>query len=132
VAEQRKINPWTWQNQFGFSQAIEITGGNRTIYCAGQTSVDDEGRPIHIGDMGKQITQALENLSSVLRAADFTLGDVVRLNYYTTDVGSFLAASGTAMSSLVAARCQPASTLLGVSSLAFPELLVEIEATAVK
>ena len=130
--EQRTVNPWTWQDQFGFSQAIEITGGNRTIYCAGQASVDSEGRPIHIGDMGKQITQALENLSSVLRAANFSLGDVVRLNYYTTDVGSFLAASGTAMSSLVEARCQPASTLLGVSSLAFPELLVEIEATSVK
>lgn len=73
-----------------------------------------------------------ENLSSVLSAAGFTFGDVVRLNYYTTDVASFLAASETAMGVLVEARCQPSSTLLGVASLAFPELLVEIEATAVK
>ena len=121
-----------WQDQFGFSQAIEITSGTRTLYCAGQTSVDGEGRPLHVGDMGKQIGQALENLSTVLGAAGFTLGDVVRLNYYTTDVAGFLAASGTAMSSLVDARCQPSSTLLGVASLAFPELLVEIEATAVR
>jgi enamine deaminase RidA (YjgF/YER057c/UK114 family) len=132
VADQRKINPWTWQDQFGFSQAIEVTGGTRTLYCAGQTSVDGEGRPLHAGDMGKQIRQALENLSTVLRAAGFTLGDVVRLNYYTTDVAGFLAASGAAMGALVEARCQPSGTLLEVSSLAFPELLVEIEATAVK
>lgn len=132
VAEQRKINPWTWQNQFGFSQAIEVTGGTRTLYCAGQASVDGEGRPLHVGDMAKQIRQSLENLSTVLGAAGFTLGDVVRLNYYTTDVDSFLAASETAMGILVDARCQPSSTLLGVASLAFPELLVEIEATAVK
>ena len=132
MAEQRQINPWTWQDQFGFSQAMEVTGATRALYCAGQTSVDREGRPLHPGDMGKQIGQALENLTTVLRAAGFTLGDVVRLNYYTTDVASFLAASGTAMSSLVEARCQPSSTLLGVASLAFPELLVEIEATAVK
>lgn len=130
--EQRKINPWEWQNQFGFSQAIEVSGASRTLYCAGQTSLDAEGRPVHVGDMEKQIGRAMDNLAAVLSAAGFTLGDVVRLNYYTTDVGRFFAAFGAATSRLAAAQCQPSSTLLGVASLAFPELLIEIEATAVK
>jgi enamine deaminase RidA (YjgF/YER057c/UK114 family) len=130
--EQRKINPWEWQNQFGFSQAIEVSGATRTLYCAGQTALDAEGRPVHVGDMEKQVAQALDNLVAVLNAAGFTLGDVVRLNYYTTDVGRFFAAFGAVTSRLAEAKCQPASTLLGVASLAFPELLIEIEATAVK
>ena len=40
--EQRKVNPWDWQNQFAFSQAIEVAGGSRVLYCAGQTSVDED------------------------------------------------------------------------------------------
>ena len=51
--EQRKVNPWAWQNQFAFSQAIEVSGANRVLYCAGQTSVDAvkylarSGRTLH-------------------------------------------------------------------------------------
>ena len=130
--ERRKINPWAWQNEFGFSQAIEVSGGNRVLYCAGQTSVDAKGRPVHVGDMRGQINMAFENLGTVLKAAGFSLGEVVRLNYYTTDVGSLLAAHEVVAKRLAEADCQPSSTLLGVASLAFPELLVEIEATAVK
>jgi enamine deaminase RidA (YjgF/YER057c/UK114 family) len=65
-------------------------------------------------------------------AAGFALGDVVRLNYYTTDIDGFLAAYEVVASHLAKAGCQPSSALLGVTRLAFPELLVEIEATAVK
>jgi enamine deaminase RidA (YjgF/YER057c/UK114 family) len=130
--EQRKINPWTWQDQFGFSQAIEVSGAQRVLYCAGQTSMDAEGRPVHAGDMSAQIDLALANLETVLAASGFTLGDVVRLNFYTTDVAKCLESWGTAMTRLAKAGCQPACTLLGVVSLAFPELMIEIEATASK
>lgn len=130
--QQRKINPWAWQNQFAFSQAIEVSGANRVLYCAGQTSVDDQGRPVHVGDMRRQIELAFQNLETVLTAAGFTLGDVTRLNYYTTDVDGFLSAYEVVAGHLAKAGCQPSSTLLGVTRLAFPELLIEIEATAVK
>ena len=85
MVENRKINPWTWQNQFGFSQAIETTGHTRVLRCAGQTSVNAEGEPIHDGDMATQIARALDNLETVLQAADMTLANVVRLNLYVTD-----------------------------------------------
>jgi enamine deaminase RidA (YjgF/YER057c/UK114 family) len=119
--DQRRINPWQWQDQFAFSQAIE----------AGQTSVDGNGTPLHAGYMAAQLNLALDNLETVLRAAGLTLSNVVRLNYYTTDINAFFAASPVLMGRLQAAGIQPAGTLLGITALAFPGLLVEIEATAV-
>jgi 2-iminobutanoate/2-iminopropanoate deaminase len=130
--EQRKINPWKWQDQFGFSQAIEVSNASRVLYCAGQASVDDTGKPVHVGDMRKQIDQAFRNLETVLKAAGFSLENVVRINYYTTDVDQYLSAWEVVASRLAAAGCQPPGVLLGVSKLAFPGLLIEIEATAVK
>jgi enamine deaminase RidA (YjgF/YER057c/UK114 family) len=129
--ERRTVNPWSWQDSFGFSQAIEVSGAQRTIFCAGQISTDEEGKPVHLNDMRGQINQAMDNLETVLRASGAGLSDVVRLNYYTTDVDLLLEAYDAVVGRLAEAGCQPARPLLGVASLAFPELLVEIEATAV-
>jgi len=126
--ERRNVNPWTWQDEMGFAQANEVSGERRVLVCSGQGSVDDEGRPVHAGDMRAQVTRTLDNLETVLREADMRLSDVVRLNHYTTDVDAFFGAMD-----LIAARMEgdrPSSTLLGVTRLAFPEMLVEIEATA--
>ena len=128
--ERRIVNPWTWQDAFGFVQANELRGVQRALVCAGQTSVDAEGRPVHPGDMAAQLGQALDNLETVLGQAGFTLADVVRLNYYTTDVDACLGALEAVGPRLAAAGCRAASTLLGVTRLAFPELLIELEATA--
>ena len=130
--ERRVVNPWTWQDEFGFVQANEVSGVQRTLLCSGQTSVDADGHAVAVGDMAGQINQALDNLETVLREAGFTLADVGRLNYYATDVDSFFEAAETVGRRLGTAQCRAASTLLGVNRLAFPELLIEIEATAVK
>jgi enamine deaminase RidA (YjgF/YER057c/UK114 family) len=129
--EQRVINPWTWQDQFGFAQAIEVTGSEKVLFCAGQTSSDADGNPVHPGDMRAQVGQALDNLETVLRQAGFDLSQVVRLNSYTTDVDAFLGCYDLLTSRLAEAGCRPSATLLGVARLAFPEFLVELEATAV-
>ncbi|MDQ3933962.1 MAG: RidA family protein [Actinomycetota bacterium] len=126
------VNPWTWQDQLGFVQGNRLSGGEQILYCAGQTSVDADGAPLHEGDMAAQIGQALDNLETVLREAGFELSDVVRLNYFTTDVDAFVQAGETYARRLAEANCRPASTLLGVARLAFPPLLVELEATAVR
>jgi enamine deaminase RidA (YjgF/YER057c/UK114 family) len=128
--EQRKVNPWKWQDQYAFSQGMEITNASRVLYCAGQASVDDAGKPVHAGDMRKQIEQAFRNLEAVLKAAGYGLTNVVRLNYYTTDIDGFLSASDVVGDRL--AGSAPPGTLLGVSKLAFPGLMIEIEATAAK
>ncbi len=128
--ERRVINPWTWQDNFAFVQANEVRGVQRTLICAGQASVDAEGNPKHPGDMRAQINQSLDNLETVLSAAGFKLGDVVHLNYYTTDVDKFFESYDAVASRLAAAGCKSAGALIGVARLAFPELLVEFEATA--
>ena len=130
--DRRVLNPWTWQDQYGFVQANELRSPERVVLCAGQTSTDADGRPVHPGDMAAQMELALDNLETVLGEAGMNLSNVVRLNYYTTDVDAWLAAAGTFGARLAQAGCRPASTLLGVTRLAFPDLLVEIEATAVK
>jgi enamine deaminase RidA (YjgF/YER057c/UK114 family) len=128
---RQTINPWTWQDQFGFVQAHAVSGGERTIYCAGQTSVDADGSPLHEGDMAAQLNQALDNIEAVLHKAGCSLSDVVRLTYYTTDVDAFFATHDVLVARLREAGCHAAATLLGISRLAFPPLLVEIEAIAV-
>ena len=92
AADRRIINPWGWQDAYGFVQANEVSDPQRVLYCAGQVSVDGEGNPLHPGDMGAQIAQSLDNLETVLGKAGFEMSDVVRLNFYTTDVDSTLEA----------------------------------------
>lgn len=130
--ERRVINPWTWQDQFAFVQANEVSGHQRMLVCAGQTSSDADGNPVHAGDIEAQLVQALDNLQTVLSQAGFEMSDVVRLTYYTTDMDAFFGAYGTLAKRLAETNCKPAATLLGVTRLAFPDFMVEIEATAVK
>ena len=61
--DRRIINPWTWQDQYGFVQANEVTGATRMLVCSGQTAFDAQGNPTHAGDMGKQIGLALTRIS---------------------------------------------------------------------
>ena len=125
------VNPWAWQEAYGFVQAHAVTEARRTLYCAGQTAVDDDGRPLHAGDMPAQLAKAVDNLEAVLAAGDATLADVVRLNYYVTDLPAFFRSLEALKDRLQRSGCRPASTLLNVAALHHPDILVEIEATAV-
>ena len=130
--ERKIINPWTWQDPLGFVQANEISGARRTLLCAGQVPVDADGKLMHAGDMRGQINRVIDNLETVLKAAGFGLADLMRLTIYTTQVDQFLASRGDMNDRLAGAGARYASTLIGVARLARPELLVEIEATAVQ
>ena len=132
MLERRIINPWTWQDSRGYVQANEARGVERTLYCAGVVSVDGDGQPLHGGDMRAQAMLALDNLEMILSQANCALADVVRLTIYTTDMDAYLAAAPDIRARLAAANCRPASSLLGAARLAMPQLLIEIEATAVK
>jgi enamine deaminase RidA (YjgF/YER057c/UK114 family) len=130
--ERKIINPWKWQDALGFVQGHEVTGGQRVLYCAGQVSVDAEGKTVHAGDFRGQLNRTIDNLAQVLTTAGFGFSDVVRLNIYTTDLEGFFANRAVIMERLAGAGCRYSSTLLGVARLARPEFLIEIEATAVK
>ncbi len=84
-------------------------------------------RPV---DIRGQISLALDNLEAVLRAADMDLTNITRLNVYTTDVDDAMANFDVFGSRLGPVGAAPPMTLLGVTRLAIPGLMLEIEATA--
>lgn len=88
--ERHIINPWTWQDEFGYVQANEISGAQRILYCSGQGANDATGAAVLAGDMRGQIGLTLDNLEAVLSAAGYSFADIVRLNIYVTDVDQFL------------------------------------------
>ena len=128
--EKEVVNPWTWQDKWGFVQANKVTGAQRMLFCAGQISVDENGEVLHPYDMEKQINQILDNMEVLLEQAGFKLSDAVRFTYYTTDIGAFGRANLAVLANrLKENNCRPATSLIGISSLARPESVVEIEAT---
>ena len=132
MMERRIINPWSWQDKYGFVQGNEISGAARTLVCSGQTAIDADGNAIHSGDIAAQLKIALDNLEEVLHKADFSLSDVVRMIIYTTDVDKLISVYESMAARLAKAKCQTTQTLVGVTRLAFPDLMVEIEATAMR
>jgi enamine deaminase RidA (YjgF/YER057c/UK114 family) len=130
--EVRALNPQRWLiDEFNMNQAIEVTAGQRVLYVSGQTSNDASGAPMHPGDILAQFKLAWANLVEVLAAAEMAPANVVRLNFYTTDVDAFMAGAGEIVPVIGAAGCIPVATLLGVTRLFEPSIMIEIEATAV-
>lgn len=126
------VNPWPWSRRYAFNQAELVERHERMLLVSGQIAVDADGTPQHPGDMAGQLSLALDNLEAVLAGGGMGLADVVRLTIYTTDVDAFLPHNDILAGRLEAAGVMPAATLLGVARLAFPELLVELEATAMQ
>ncbi|MGX1954692.1 RidA family protein [Streptomyces anulatus] len=129
--ERTAVNPVTWSVDLGFNQGELVSGQTRTLYVSGQTATGDDGKPRHDGDMAAQLTLSIDNLETVLSGAGMSLANLVRLNVCTTDVDLLLQHYGALAGRLGAAGVAPASTLLGVTRLAVPGLLVELEGTAV-
>ncbi|WP_432894527.1 RidA family protein [Kribbella sp. CA-245084] len=129
--ERTTVNPWTWSLDLGYNQGEIVSGQTRTLYCAGQTAMSDDGKPEHAGDMAAQLALSLDNLEAVLGDAGMSLANLVRLNVYTTDVDLLFQHYAVLASRLGASGVAPPTTMLGVTRLAIPTLLVELEGTAV-
>ncbi len=129
--ERKAINPWSWSGKLGFDQAQLIEGHQRQLVCSGQDAVDADGNTQHPGDMAAQLELALDNLEAVLAGADMTLANVVRLNVYTTDVDQLFKHWGSLPARFGDSHGGWTTSVLGVTRLAAPQLLVLLEATAV-
>lgn len=129
--ERRDVNPTDWLLGFNINQGIEVTGAQRVLYLSGQTSNGPDGAPLHAGDLVAQFRLAWSNLKDALAAAGMDATNVVRLNMYTTDVPAFMALAEELVPIFAADGCRPVGTLLGVSALFEPEIMIELEATAV-
>ena len=129
--KKREINPTDWLLSFNINHGIEVTGGQRVLYLSGQTSNAADGAPMYAGDLNAQFQLAWSNLKDALAMADMTPSDIIRLNMYTTDMDAFMGSDGELVTIMAEDGCKPVCTLLGVQRLFEPELMVELEATAV-
>lgn len=123
-AIQIKTNPDPYE-AFNIAQAYKA---GDFIFVSGQAALDLEGNIVGDGDFGAQAVQAFENLRAVLMAAGSGIDKLIKVNIYVTDMANF--------ERVVAIRERyfsppwPADTLVEVSALALPELMIEIEGVA--
>lgn len=112
-----------------YAQAVKVTGAQTILFLSGQVAYDEKGNPAHRGDFVAQARAVFRAIKAQVEAGGGTLANVVKLNTYLTDVRH--------RADLVPVREEffgkklPASTLVGVSALAHPDWLIEVEAIAV-
>jgi enamine deaminase RidA (YjgF/YER057c/UK114 family) len=115
----------------GFTQVVTIAGPARLVFISGQVAIDKEGKLVGPGDLKAQIRQAASNLKAALTAAGATPADIVKTNTYIVNYKqSDYSAMREARAELFPEGEPPASTMVGVTSLAVDGLMVEMEAIA--
>lgn len=126
------INPPTLFSgvEYGFSQAI-ATQGKKTIYLSGQVAWDVQKKTVGVGNLAVQTQKALENLGLALVASGATPNDIVQIEVFIADYKPEDADIIAEAMHRFFGQTLPTSTLIGVQALAYPDLLVEIKATAV-
>jgi enamine deaminase RidA (YjgF/YER057c/UK114 family) len=129
------INPEGLQKPPGDAyRHVAIATGTRQVHIAGQIARDVDGNPVATGDLAGQVEQAYRNVAIALASAGATFSDVVRLTFYVVDwkpekLDALMEGIGRATEQL---QVSPApASLIEVVSLFEPDVLVEIEATAV-
>jgi enamine deaminase RidA (YjgF/YER057c/UK114 family) len=128
-ANLRFSNPKTLAPPPGYSYVVESTGPSRTYYFAGQLGLDPNHQLVG-GDFRSQVTRAFENLGVALASAGATFVDVVKINNYLTNMAD-LAVFREVRDQFLNTAAPPASTTVGVATLARPGALFEVEAIAV-
>jgi enamine deaminase RidA (YjgF/YER057c/UK114 family) len=114
----------------GYSHVVAAEGTQ--VFVAGQIAFDENGQLVGAGDYSAQTRQVMENVKRALAAAGAGFGDVVKLNTYVVGLTpEALGAIRSVRAEYLQADAPPASTLVGVTALAFEGLLIEVEAVAV-
>jgi enamine deaminase RidA (YjgF/YER057c/UK114 family) len=130
---KQHINPKTLYDstKYGFSQAVVAPRG-KTVYISGQVAWNSEQVIVGGSDLSRQAKQAFHNVQTATEAAGGTLTDIVLLRLYIVNYKPENATSvGTVLREFFGIQTPPASTWIGVSSLANKDFLIEIEAVAV-
>lgn len=125
---QRITSGAPWEDRVGYRRAVRV--GNH-VWVAGTVAVDAQGRPFAPADAGAQAARCLEIIVAALAQAGARPEHVVRTRMFVIDMAPETQAAVGAAHAKVFASCPPASTMVGVTALAAPEFIVEIEAEAV-
>ncbi len=128
--EKRIINPWQWQNERSYVQAVEVKKPEGTLYISGQTATNADGKS-SIEDMKTQLIESLANLEKVITEAGYKCENIIRLNVYTTSTDELFSCFDIFQNWITRHNIKQTSTLLEVKSL-FETLKVELEVTVVK
>ena len=128
--EKHITNPWKWQDERSYIQAVEVKQPAGTLYVSGQAAVNADGTS-STEDMKSQIILALQNLETVVTQAGYEPGGIVRLTIYTTSAAEFWLHFSLFQDWIAKHGIKQASTLMEVKSL-FETLKIEFEATVVK
>lgn len=128
MSQLTHLNPEGVAPGNGYSHVV--TGAGRWVAIAGQVAFDADGNLVGEGDASAQAQQVFANLDRCLAAAGATFADVVKLNFYVTDI-AFLPAVRVARDAYIDTANPPASTAIQVVSLFRPDALIEVEAYAV-
>ena len=115
--------------QPSYSHVVTVSGAGKIVYTAGQLARDIDGNCVGKGDMRAQLEQTFQNLDRCLKAAGATWADVVKTNTFVTDFDEFQKCADVRMRYIGVVT--PTSTTVGVTRLAGPDFMVEIEAVAV-
>jgi reactive intermediate/imine deaminase len=127
---KRFLSPETLPPPFGYSHVVDAPAG-RLIYISGQVPLDAAGQLVGAGDIEAQARQVFENLTAALKAADASWSDVVKLGFFVVDV-SQMGAVRPIRDDYVNTGQPPASTLIEVSRLFRDDVLIEVDAVAVR
>ena len=127
---RRFLSPDSLPAPFGYSHVVDAPA-SRIVFVSGQVPLDAAGNLVGEGDFAAQVRQVFENLTAALLAADASWSDVVKLDYFVRDIGE-VAALRAIRDEYVNTEQPPASTLVEVSRLFRDDVLVEIEAVAVR
>jgi enamine deaminase RidA (YjgF/YER057c/UK114 family) len=130
--KKERLNPNELASPRMYSHAVTAQGPGKLIYVSGQVSWDRDGKVVGKGDMRAQTTQVFDNLTHALRAAGAGWKDVIKMNAYMVGMSAErVAAYRDARGGYLDAAELPASTLVGVTALVDPDLLLEVEVVAV-
>lgn len=106
-----------------------IKAGN-FLFTAGQVALDRDGNLVGKGDITAQTKQAWENIKAIVEAAGGTMDDIVYTTKYVRDVDNYLNSPSRYVGKIYFTKDLPADTLIEIKRLAFPDLLIEIQAVA--